>query len=54
MSVKVNRVAPYLYDAVLTYAYAVNKAIMEGVDTRDGTKIAANFANSIFFGTSAT
>ena len=44
-------VAPYLYDAVLVYAYALNEAIKNGKDTRSGADVSANFAKSVFVGT---
>ena len=49
-SIDVDKFAPYLHDAVLLYAHALNKTITKGMDSRSGADVAANFPNIIFSG----
>ena len=45
-----DKYSPFLYDAVMLYAIAINETFEKGIDTRSGVNIAASFRRKLFYG----
>ncbi len=46
-----DKFSPFLFDAVLLYAIAVNETIAQGKDPRNGINVAGNMREKVFQGT---
>ena len=45
-----DKFSPFLYDAVLLYAIALNETITKGLNPRSGKDVAANMRSKVFSG----
>ena len=45
-----DKYSPFLYDAVMLYAVALNDTINRGRDSRSGVEVAANMRGKVFQG----
>ena len=48
-----DKYSPFLYDAVMLYAIAINETVGKGISTRSGKNIAASFRGKQFQGKSS-
>ena len=47
-----DKYAPFLHDAVLLYAIALNEAMVKGLDYRSGIVVASQMSNKLYSGLS--